>query len=724
MRARAALVRKRSRTPLEDALAAEGGARAVRLVQWARAQKGGYDVSLGQWRANRLKHAQEAQDIFTHRLEARAERALLDEERASVFEAKNESLNVIAGLAEFAAAQCEQDIFGGEPWFSAQPVGVKDPKLADEIQKHLQWVFRDGRLVDSHSLGIDHAVALGECFTKTYYVTETDEYEARVPCLHIDGEPALDAEGNYVTTDAQVKKLGDFDGKAAWQEAYETRQVVTYQGVCMAPVHFNDISFREDAPELDLGHTNVYVTVEMSVAEARRRFNLSKEDAVRLALCADKSRVTGDTLAREQQADALAVSPFGSGLTAEELLGEDEAEQMLNTRVRLIEGYIMADVLGTGQQSRVCIIFPPAHEDWIVWADYLANVSPKGELPIKVDVWEPVPHKLYGRGFFAKYAYVQQGTDNLWNQVQFRNAMHANPITGIHAENIQRDEDDGNLIIKPGVSITPKANKTLKECIEFAQLPDLDNRSMELMQIGMQMAQLRSGITSASQGDLSTVPESNTATGIKSLISRAAVLLKKPVRRMRRSKGRAFNYAVKLYYANFDRDEAFVWGEGQNAELLKMTPEKIEDLDIDVRMLLTQEQNQTKLQGAEVALKLVGQWLQVPEAEKGAVRPLFLQAVKALDFDQANEIVRQPMAKIEDCIALLSPEEGEKLKQMLGAAQGQEQAAQQQAQGGAQPQGQPGEGMPEGQGQGPEGQGGLEGQMPEAGAVPQEAVPQ
>ena len=667
LRARAALVRKKVKTPLEDALAAEGGAKAVKLVQWARSQKNSYDMGLAHWRANRVKWAQEAQDIFTHRAEEakKGNKDRLDEDKGSVFEALNGSLNVIASLAEFAAAQCAQDIFGGDPWFAAQPVGRNDPALADQIQKHLQWVFRDGRFVDAQTAGIDATVTLGECFTKTFYRVESDEYEAKVSCLHVNGKPLQDAEGEYITTDEQVEALGTFEGKPEWKEAFQKKQIVISEGVESSIIHFNDISFREDAPELDLRHTNVYVTVEMSVAEARKRFNLSKEDAIRLAMCAEKggrNDTSGDQARREEQIDSVT---NGATTTQEELLGTDEADRMLNSRVRLVEGYVMADVLGTGQSSRMCIIFPPMNEDWIVWADYLANISPKGELPVKVDVWEPVPHKLYGRGFFSKYAYIQTGTDNLWNQVQFRNSMHANPITAIHADNLEREADDADIVIKPGLSITPKANKKLADCIEFAELPDLDNRSMELLQIGMQISQLRSGITSASQGDLSAVPESNTATGIRSLMSRAAVLLKKPVGRIRRSKGRAFSYAVKLFYSNFDREEAFVWGEGRNAELVKITADMVTNLDIDVRMLLTQEQNQTKLEGAQVASQLIAQWLAVPEIEKGSVRPLFLQAIKALEFDQSDEIIRQPMARLEDCVPLLPPEEGARLQQML-----------------------------------------------------------
>jgi hypothetical protein len=675
LRAKAALVRKRKKTPLEDALAADGGTRAVRLVQWARTQKAGYDAGLVQWRANRLKWSQEAQDIFEHR--ARARRDKLDlEDALSIFDMANDSVNIVAALAEFAAAQAEQDIYGGEPWFAANPVGSADTKLADDLQHHLQWTFRDGRFVDAQCLGIDQAVALGECFMKTLYATDVDVHEATASCLHADGKPVLDAQGGYVTDDAGVKALGRrLKGKLEWKDAYESRETVIRQGVEAVPIHFNDISFREDAPELDLRHTNVYVSVEMSTFEAMRRFHLSKEDAIRLARCADTRVCSEEEAQRERTADATVTTP-----PADEPLGEVEAEQLLNTRVRLIEAYIRADVTGTGKEARMCMVFPPYHEDWIIWADYLANVSPKSELPIKCEVWEPVPHRLYGRGFFSKYSYLQTATDNLWNQVNFRNEMHANPLTAVHEENLQSDEDGGPMIIGPGKTLRPKAGKKLGDCLEFAVLPDADTRSMELFQTGMQLAQLRSGITNASQGDLSAVPQSNTATGIKSLISRAAVLLKKPIRRLRRSKGRAFSYAVKLHYANFDRAEAFVWGEGHNKELVTITPDHVRDLDIDVVMLLTQEQNQNKLEGAKAMMQQLQGYAGLAETDKVGARVGVVQALKALEFSNAEEMVRKPVVTLESCLPLLPPAEAQKLKSLMALQQQQQQQAAQQGQ--------------------------------------------
>lgn len=664
LRAQAALARKRHKSPLEDALETGDGQRMVNLVQWARRQYETYHADLSLWRENRRRYAQEAQDVFAHRtsgtpMDGTGEPRL-------IFQVQNDSLNFVAGLTEFASAQAEQDLFGGSPWFAAMPVGREDPELADVIQKHLQWTLRDGRLIERYSEGITQAACLGEAFTKTWYEVETDHYEQELIVLHVNGQPMM-IKDEYVTTDAQAAKVKS-KGKRTWKPLYLDRETLIRHGVETTVLHFNDVAFREDAPELDLRFTNFYNLIELSVTEAMVKFHLDREDAVRLALAAGTSINSVHTRDRPATVDASG----GHESSCQEDYGAEEEERLMNTRVRLIEGFIRVDPFGDGQARRLYIVFPPQSEDWLVYADYLGNISPKGELPVKCHVWEKVPNKLYGRGFFAKYAAVQGKVDDLWNQVSYRNRMHSNPVGGFHPERIERDDDEADLTLQPGDMLRLKGEWKLADVLEFMRMPDLDNRSMELMQTGIQMAQLRSGINAASQGDLAGVPESNTATGIRQIMSRAAVLLKKPVRQLRRSFGRDFAYAVKLFYANYDRDEAFVWGEGETAELMKLTARRIEDLDIDVRMLLTQEQNQTKLEGAKVAVDLFGQWVQMPEVEKVHARPLFLQAMKALEFDQAEEIIRRPAPTIEDAASLLPEEEQERLKKLLESEQNPE----------------------------------------------------
>lgn len=666
-RARNVLRRKgKGKTPFEDALASDDTGKAERLVQWARNEFTKYHGDLGTWRENRRRYANEAADVFTHRERDReSAREKAANGAPAVFTLANDSLNVVASLAEFASAQTEQDIVGGEPWFAALPVGRLDKKLGEDIQKHLQWLHRDGRLVSQYGRAITTAACLGEVFTKTYYDIETDLHEAEVNVLHIDGKPVMDADEYIEAGPAGEARAAEMKlkGKPEWLPIYMVREPVIRQGTDVELLRHEDVAFRADASDLDLRFTNFYNQVEMTVLDAKKRFKLSKQDALRLAREASRDQ-TPDPVEFESDIDA----PPDVGNGQEEAFGDAEEERLLNLRVRLIEGWVKVDPFGDGTARRLYLVFPPVNSDWLVYGNYLANLSPKAELPVKCHTWEPVPGKLYGRGFFAKYAHVQTQVDDTWNQVGFRNRMHANPITAYHPENLEKDENDGDLAIYPGMNVKPKANKTLKDVLEFAEMPDLDDRSMELMQIGIQMVQLRSGVSSASQGDMSGMPENNTATGIRQLMSRAAVLLKKPSRNLRRSFGGAFSYNVKLTYANFDRQEAFVWGEGANQEMIEMTPEMVADLDIDVRMLLTQEQNASKLEGATAAIGAFMQWVTLPELEKQSARPLFLQAIKALEFDQADEIIREAIVTLEDAVAVLPPEEQQRAMMMMQMA--------------------------------------------------------
>ena len=652
--------KKCAKTPLEDALAADGGRRAAQLVEWARADWNNCRSGLTTWRTNRRKWAQEAMDVFKHR-ERPGSR--YEDGRPAVFETQNDSLNVIGALAEFAAAQAEQDVFGGEPWFAAQPVGRHDPALAEMIQKHLQWTFRDGRKVQTYCSGIARAVALGECFVKTCYHVETDSYEERLDVLHEDGKPLRLADGVLVTEDVarKAEQTLPLKGKLDWKPVFRERQVVLSQGVESVILNFEDVAFREDAPALDLRYTNFYHLVEMPALEAMRRFHLSKQDGLRLAQAANVTATAGSVKegAGEMHADTLAED------LPEAVFGDEECERLLNSRVRLVEGFVRLDPLGDGVERRLHVVFPPAAEPWLVAADYLANVSPNAELPVKVAVWEEVPERLYGRGFFAKYEGVQKQVDDLWNQVGFRNRMHANPITGVHPDKMEQEEEETDLVLRAGMSVRMKNGERLGEAIEFLSFPDLDTRSMELMNVGIQMVQLRSGISSASQGDMSAVPEANTATGIRQLMSRAAVLLKKPIRSLRRAFGRDFSYSVRLFYTNFDREEAFTWGEGRNAQMITMTRDKVANLDIDVRMLLTQEHNHSKLEGATAATNIFTQYIGLPEAEKKSGRPLYLQAIKALEFDNADDIIRQPVLTLEEAAKLLPKDQQQRVEALL-----------------------------------------------------------
>lgn len=674
MRAGAVLQRKSKRTPFEDKLGADS-ARSVELCRFARQQWEQYKSGLSQWYVRRQNCLSEMNDVFKHREAGRNQDR--DDDIKLAFTLSNESLNVVAAMAEFASAQAEQDIFGGDPWFAAKPVGAADYQLADLIQKHLQWKLRDNRLVTSFCEGIQLSAFCGEVFTKASYSTLLDEYEEPVEVLMSGGKPVL-VEGRMVSSSvgldaaqkaaAQVGATGPF----SWGEVYQSRTVITREGSESVIMRHSEVAFREDATELCLNQTSFYHLTEMTVAHARSLFKLSKVDAIRLALAAgwqqDKAWLPG----REDH--ILDANPHSDLNTN---FGMEYEDQLLNSRVQLVEGWMRVDLFGDGKERSIYVVFPPMHEDWLVYANYIGNLSPKATLPVFCHTWEKKAGRLYGKGFIEKYGSYQSYVDNLWNQVSFRNDMHANPITGMVPAKFRRDEDDPDIKLEPGLVLELNSDEKLNEAIQFLELPDLDSRSMELMQTAIQIMQLRSGITSASQGDMTGLPQNNTATGIRQLMSRAAVLLKKPIRNLRRSFNLEFSLHTKLIYSNMNVEEAFLVGEGENMELLSLKPEQIRDLDIDVTLLLTQEQNQTKFESSQAAIAAFQAWIMVPEIEKANARILFLQAIKALEFDQVDDIIRQAAPTLQDALLLLPEDQQAEAAAIIQAGMAVLQAQQQ-----------------------------------------------
>ena len=196
----------------------------------------------------------------------------------------------------------------------------------------------------------------------------------------------------------------------------------------------------------------------------------------------------------------------------------------------------------------------------------------------------------------------------------------------------------------------------MEDFIEYSVIPSNDNRSVELLNQMTQMNQMRSGITSAAQGEMKGVPSANTATGTNQIISRGAVLVKWPITQMKTDLERPVEFAVHLHYANHDHDESFAWGEGKDAELLHVKAGDVKGLRAKVTLTLTQSQSQTKLESSQIGIGLGAQYAQLPETEKTSQRRLYVQALAALGFNDADRIIREAAVTPEGILAMLPPE--------------------------------------------------------------------
>jgi len=174
-----------------------------RMVRYVRSRIEGIEEARNNgWIADRERFDREWDDDFSHRAWENA-----------VFAKSNESLNMIGSGVDYIRSRLIEEIFGGKPWFSAdprQPDG-HDPLLAEQVSRHLRWKLGPDQ-IDFQAVStnmVTQACKLGECVAKLFYKTEEEMFE-RIASILWDTQtnaPVLTPEGDFVFQDGPPDAL-------------------------------------------------------------------------------------------------------------------------------------------------------------------------------------------------------------------------------------------------------------------------------------------------------------------------------------------------------------------------------------------------------------------------------------------------------------------------------------------------------------------------------------
>ena len=122
-------------------------------------------------------------------------------------------------------------------------------------------------------------------------------------------------------------------------------------------------------------------------------------------------------------------------------------------------------------------------------------------------------------------------------------------------------------MFKPGKTYQPARQGLAKaDILDFIELPDLDSRTWQLWEVFMQVIQVDSGVTNATQGDLSGLPQNTTATGINSMLETSSVLHLEILDELRDGLEKHLSYCAEVAYFRQDTDETYEYLEGDGAD--------------------------------------------------------------------------------------------------------------------------------------------------------------
>lgn len=633
------------------------------------------DSGMLEYRRKRRTYEQSMSDNFEWRTGERSPEdfsrfrsSTFDEEMAqTIFDKQNDSLNIVGGFAAFIIARAVDDFFGTDPYYSVAPEGQADNVLADGMQKHSEWKIRQSPWKDAALDAIDCAIGLGEGVIKQTWRREIDEFETTRNVL-MDRSTGMEVKGpddDYVYgpdefgNGADEIRVGDITDEtgAPMQVMMVTKYPPNAEtgdpGMILdaATVEFQ----QREIPKVNIRFNNVQAStvhygdllIPMTVENLEDSPFVGQRTQMYLSDIIEQYGIDEDTIAKFEtdtltaKTKAAMPDPDRGEVQADEAPYEDDP----NPLIKLVECWIRHDPVGRknggGKQLRMYVLYAPEHQV-IVKMDYIGNMTPEGKLPFQVVRAFKVKNRWYGRGYFEIYEKAQEFIDRHLNYVAHRNRFHANPITFFDPSNLLEDEETKEFRMEPGGTWRLKPGLKAEDVFQIMSMPDLDERTWQLMQMMIQIVQVRSGITSAAQGEVSSMPSTATATGIESILQSASTLARQPMNLMKHGLEQSLLYALKLVYANMDRDEIYTYLEGDMQMVGTLEKVTVKDIEMNVRLLLTRFKAREATEAVTKALPLVAQWIATPEQEKGPLRPVFVQGLKGLGFDQAESIIRQP----------------------------------------------------------------------------------
>lgn len=610
-------------------------------------------------------------------------------DETSIFSKSNIPLEFVTGVADFMVARTCEDIFGSDPYFSVIPQGPADDKLSQQLPKHFGYKLGEARFKPLGRQAIWRGFHLGEGLIKSTWRKTVDKFESLEIVLCGKKAEVLDENGDFIfagDTNLRVAELGlslwakgeiarlegefadvpevspirilvDEQGRPVksasgdlWFE-HDVREVKDAAGavefLCKGPI-VSQGPEEDFAERLIEDETVIFEGLDISLVEvgdfvaplALRHLGESGATFHRLSLHLSELReqygLSQETEARLHGDDERPKNDAKRPQTGEGAVAQDVEDD--DPQFEVIECYARVDI--GGRMARVYALVERQSEV-VIACDYLANVTPDAITPFAAIVPCPVPGRWYGRGYHEIYENQGDFIDRTFNGIIYRNKISSNPPMFIRDQAFKDGSVAKNFVIQAGKAHHLNNDYTAEQAVQFAKFPDLDSRTWKILELVMQMAQVRSGVTGAAQGAVTNLPANGTATGVQSIMMSGSVLHKLPIEGVKDGLEDSLNISAAVLYANQNRDETFTYMEGDATELITLNAHNVRSLKLNIRLLLTRLHERESLESAKAAIEAVMQYLNaVPEAEKDQVRSLFIQVLKALRITGADAILR------------------------------------------------------------------------------------
>lgn len=553
--------------------------------------------------------------------------------------------------------------FGTDPWFAAYPVGEYDRTRADKADRYARWKMDQAKLKRALEQGVERAFVLGESVVKTTWARREQIYKTFAAVLvDPDGKDILAADGDFILesdlwinrevmdeTTSQpmldpvpvLKRDGKTPqpaGEMIFQPKLVTRRLTHYNGPEAKVVHFVDFLCPLTAPSIQEADciAHLYDMPVMDLADQWKK----DEEGLGAAADAESTRKAIELIREMSHGSSEPQSEQNA-----DKMGEDTARDDASTAAlaSIVEFHLRYDADGDGIMEEIMLMVDRNSRAPIFY-DYEANVTPDGTRPFDVVRVNEIPGRWYGMGSMEMFETTQRFIDLTANRLNLSQSA-AGRVTFWKPENTLEGRADPNLKLNAGDTYTLIGNKTAEETLQHIYLEDNKGADLQAqMEFFMQLAMNESGVQHANDSQMAGLDSTKLATGIRNIEKSGQEMFSLYLGHLEPGISGALGKMVKLLMVNLDEMEVYHYfeegdgGEGAG-ELVSIDPGEINDLELDVRMLLTRYRGEQTLESSASAVGLVTQYYSQPFEVQQRTTLLFRDMLKALQVPNSDRII-------------------------------------------------------------------------------------
>jgi hypothetical protein len=563
-----------------------------------------------------------------------------------IFSQSNVSVPLTSLVVDHFLARAEDEITGTSPYFEFKPQGLADVDAAEDFNRYFHWKLEDkGRIRERLEESFLHIfIQRAAIFKSVYEERKSTWYDMERSALFdheeqgfvdildhgpvIEGdspmfpevnpetgetESRLEADPSFVVTPGKHEFMPFPEGVPTQQIKYKgPRSVVVDSDRFLAPSKVEHLEYADFIAELydkDLNWCREVFLEREWYSYADYAESVKKDSNPRTE--SEKNKESLDK--RNWDKEKLPIVP-------------------------IVECWVSRDILGTGEPQDFCV-FIDTELKKALYYEYTAKLTPDNKPPYVTVAIGKMKNRWWGPSLPEKIATYQEYIDKQFNSESYRNELAANPIIGVNPQAVEDEPEDVEL--HAGKLFQLKDQYSMDDFLSFSALPNLDNKTQELIDFVFGMVQLWLGVSNMAQGDYQALSPANTATGVEATLNEASKIGRRWMRRIVRGFEEHLGKLIKVSMATMDEAEVYEYMEGDTTAFAEMTPERIADLEMNCKVILSQDQGQRAIEKANLALQVQERFLQHPQEIRPFSRPMFKRILDALGYENTEELLPQ-----------------------------------------------------------------------------------